>query len=162
MEMSSNEPIGEAENILLKHTDSSRLKMTLQGKTMYDYSNDAFPYTIFPDGIHVEIFNENDTITKTVIEADAAYIYDLTDIIDLQGNVVVTTTEGNKFKGEQMYWNQKDKWIFTDHKFQTLLKNDKTSETVGETSGIRFDSDQELRNVLVGQPDDTFINRDEQ
>jgi LPS export ABC transporter protein LptC len=162
MQISSNEPIGEAKNMFLKHTDSSRLKMTLRGETMMDYSNDTFPYTIFPDGIYVEIFNDNDTLSKTTIIANAAYIYDRTDIIDLQGDVVVITSEGNKFMGDQMYWNQKDKWIFTNEKFKTLLKNDKTSETVGETTGVRFDSDQQLENVLVGQPDDIFINKQDQ
>lgn len=162
MQISSNEPIGEAEYIFLKHTDSSRLQMTLQGQTMLDYSNDAFPYTVFPDGIYVEIFNNKDTIATTTIKANKAHIYDLTDIIDLQGNVIVTTSEGNKFMGDQMYWNQKDRWIFTNQNFQTLLKNDKTAETFGRTTGIRFDSDQKLENVLVGQPDDIFINRQKQ
>jgi LPS export ABC transporter protein LptC len=162
MQISSNEPIGEAKNMFLKHTDSSRLKMTLRGETMLDYSNDTFPYTVFPDGIFVEIFNDNDTLSKTTIRANTAYIYDRTDIIDLIGDVVLTTSEGNKFMGDQMYWNQKDKWIFTNQKFQTLLKNDKTSETVGETTGVRFDADQQLEQVLVGQPDDIFINRQNQ
>lgn len=158
MELSSNEPIGEAENMLLKYTDSGVIRMTLQGKKMLDFSNDEFPYTHFPEGVIVEIFNQKQKNGKTTITADRGLSYDVTDIIDLQGNVVVTDADGNTFIGDQMYWNQNDKWIFTNDRFKTFLKNKDTGELFGKTSGKRYDSDQKLENAQVGEPDDVFIN----
>ncbi|MGB5980810.1 MAG: LPS export ABC transporter periplasmic protein LptC [Nonlabens sp.] len=161
MELSSNEPIGEAENMLLKYTDSGLVRMTLQGKKMLDFSNDEFPYTHFPEGVTVEIFNKAQENSKTTITADRGLSYDVTDIIDLQGNVVVTDSDGNTFMGDQMYWNQKDKWIFTNDRFKTFLKNKDTGELFGKTSGKRYDSDQKLENAQVGEPDDVFINNND-
>lgn len=132
--------------------------MTLQGHKMLDFSNDEFPYTHFPDGVEVEIFSKTQDNNKTTITADVGYNYDLTDIIDLQGNVVVTDSDGNTFMGDQMYWNQKEKWIFTNDRFKTYLKNKETGELFGRTSGKRYDSDQTLKNAQVGEPDDEFIN----
>lgn len=157
MELSSNEPIGEAENMLLKYSDSGSIQMTLKGKKMLDFSNDAFPYTHFPEGIHVELFNKKDT-TKTTIVADIATVYDATDIIDLKGNVVVKDSDGNTLMGEQLFFNQSDKWIFTNDRFRTFLVKNDTGEEFGKTSGKRFDADQDLNNAQVGEPDDQFIN----
>lgn len=158
MELSSNEPVGEAEAMLLKHTDSGRLKMTLTGEKMLDFSNDEFPYTHFPEGIFVEIFNGNDSLQKTTIKANEALIYDSTDIMDLRGDVVIVDSDENVIRTNQMFFNQRDKWIFTNDKFKTYLKNKNTGEEFGQTSGSGFDADQKMQNVSVRQPDDTFIN----
>ncbi len=162
MEMSSNEPIGEVENMLLKHTDSGKLKLSLQGKNMLDFSNDDFPYTHFPDGIKVTIYETlQDSTAITTILADQATSYDLTDIVDLRGNVRIIRADGNTFAGDQLYWDQSDKWIFTNQAFETRLKDAETQADLGNTSGTVLDSDENLKLVQVRKADDAFlINQD--
>jgi len=135
----SNEPSSEVEKLLLKHTDSGMLKVTLSGKLMLDYSNDAFPYTEFPKGLKVEVFDiESNPENKTTITSDYGVIYNETNLVDLTGNVKIVTSDGNTFYGEQLYWNQDAKWIFTDQPFRTDLKEK------GKTSGDILDSSEQL------------------
>ncbi len=158
MELASNEPMGEAVNILLKHTDSGRLKMQLSGDKMLDFSNDAFPYTEFPEGIHVRVYeNPKDTLTYTTIIADRAMAYDETDLFDLRGNVQIINSDGNTFNGEQLYWDQIGKHIFTDQDFTIYLKDDETGDQVGVKTGSSMDANEELTEVTINNARDKFV-----
>jgi len=118
MQLTYNEPIGEVEQMLLKHTDSGYIKMKLAGDKMLDFSNDSYPYTEFPDGIDVTIYEKKrDTSIRTTITANYGILYDDSKLVDLRGNVIITNADGNTFMGEQLYWDQTKQWIFTDEDF---------------------------------------------
>lgn len=147
----SNQPSSEVENLLLKHTDSGKLKVTLRGAEMLDFSNDFFPYTEFPKGIIVEVYQaSNDTTEKTIITADYAIIFNQTDLVDLQGDVRIIASDGSTFYGDQLYWDQRAQWIFTDHSFRTDLKNN------NKTSGDILDSNEKLTEALVRNSSDVY------
>lgn len=118
MQLTSNEPIGEVEKMLLKHTDSGYIKMKLSGDKMLDFSNDSYPFTEFPEGIDVTIYeNKIDTSITTTITANYGILYDESKLVDLRGNVIITDADGNTFMGEQLYWDQTKQWVFTDEEF---------------------------------------------
>jgi len=79
---------------------------------MLDYSNVDFPFTEFPKGIDVTLYDKNDK--KTFVRSDYAISYAGTDIIDLQGNVKITTQDGQLLQTEQLYFDQKNEWFFTE------------------------------------------------
>jgi len=164
MEIASNEPVGEVENMLLKHTDSGKLKLTLQGEKMLDFSNDDFPYTQFPDGIKVEVYEYRNNKTEvTTITANMGTLYDITDLVDLKGNVKIITSDGNTFTGEQLYWDQTAKWIFTNQPpFEIVLKDPKTKEEVGRITATVLDASENLKIYQARNPDDTFISKSNQ
>jgi LPS export ABC transporter protein LptC len=164
MEIASNEPVGEVENMLLKHTDSGKLKLTLQGEKMLDFSNDEFPYTQFPDGIKVEVYEYRNNKTEvTTITANAGTLYDKTNLVDLKGNVKIITSDGNTFSGEQLYWDQTAKWIFTNQPpFEIVLKDPKTKEEVGRITATVLDASEDLKIYQARNPDDTFISKSKQ
>jgi len=164
MEIASNEPASEGENMLLKHTDSGKLKLTLQGKKMLDFSNDEFPYTQFPDGIKVEVYEYRNNQTEvTTITANAGTLYDQTNLVDLKGNVKIITSDGNTFTGEQLYWDQTAKWIFTNQPpFEIVLKDPKTKEEVGRITATVLDASEDLKIYQARNPDDTFISKSKQ
>ena len=107
-----NEPIGVAEHINLKYTDSGRLKANLLSPKMLDYSNRDFAFSEFPDGVVLHLFDENKQ--RNIIVADYAIVYNETDLIDLRGNVIITSNAKDTVYTEQLYYNQKDDWIFTN------------------------------------------------
>lgn len=151
MNQVSNEPSGEVENMLLKHTDSGLLKVTLSGKLMLDYSNDQFPYTEFPNGLKVEVYDHSKTPVDIItITADYGITYRETNLTDLIGNVEIETTDGNKFYGEQLYWDQNSEWIFTNKSFRTELTNSSA------TSGDIIDSNEKLTEALVRNASDAY------
>ncbi len=158
MELASNEPMGEAVNILLKHTDSGKLKLELSGERMLDFSNDQFPFTEFPEGLNVKVYeNPADSTKFTTIIADHAFAYDDTDLFDLRGNVNIINSDGNTFVGDQLYWDQNGKHIFTDEPFVIYLKDKETGEDMGTKRGSSMDANEKLTNVTINNARDKFV-----
>ncbi len=139
-----NQPIGEAENIDLKYTefkeDTVKLLANLISPKMLDYSNRGFAFSEFPDGIELKIYDDDNN--KTTITSKYAIVYSETDIIDLQGDVVIATHTKDTLFTEQLYYNQKLEWVFTNHPFYF-------KRTTGFTKGNGFDSDKEFKNFQM-------------
>ncbi|WP_458628804.1 LPS export ABC transporter periplasmic protein LptC [Winogradskyella sp. PC D3.3] len=139
-----NQPIGEAENIDLKYTefeeDTVRLLANLLSPKMLDYSNRRFAFSEFPIGIELKIYDKNNNLTT--ITSNYAIVYSDTDIIDLRGNVQIATHEKDTLFTEQLFYNQKLEWLFTNEPW--LFKR------FGSPShGIGFDSDKEFKNFQL-------------
>ncbi len=138
--VSENEPIGVAENINLKHTDSGRVTANLISTKMLDYSNRDFPYNEFVDGLTLYLYDNNNK--KSTIVADYAIVYSDTDLIDLQGHVVITTQDGNVLQSDQLFYDQKKEWLFTNNPVTFKTKTD-------IINGNGFDSDTKFQNAEV-------------
>lgn len=118
MQKTSIQPEGIVEDINLKHTDSGRVKLHLISKKMLDFSNKEFSHTIFPEGIELHLYEISDEEKETIIISDYAITYDKTDLIDLRGNVKITLPDGKIIFAEQLYYDQKTEWIFTNSEYK--------------------------------------------
>src|SRR5690606_3274930 len=134
-------PVGQSENINLKYTDSGRVKAILVSPLMLDYSNLEYGYNEFPKGVHVTLFGERDE--KSYVESDYAITYAKTDIIDLQGNVKITSHDGSRLETQQLYYDQKNEWFYTEKNFKF------TNPDGGflEGPGIDFSKDFKVMNA---------------
>jgi LPS export ABC transporter protein LptC len=141
-----NQPIGEAENIDLKYTelkaDTTEVKLlaNLLSPKMLDYSNRAFAFSEFPEGIELKVYNDDGN--KTTITSEYAIFYTETDLIDLRGNVVIATHLKDTLFTEQLYYNQKLEWVFTNERF--VFK-----QISGKTNGYGFDSDKTFKKYQI-------------
>lgn len=119
-------PQGVAENFVLTYTKAvenlgsedtanSKVMAILTSPISEDYDNLRFPYRTFPNGLQVDFFDEDNN--KSVIKADYGIIYSATNLIDLQGNVVIESHDGKKLEAPQLYWDRANEWIFTQTKF---------------------------------------------
>lgn len=133
-------PAAETENINLKYTDSGKVKAILVSPVMLDYSNMQYKFNEFPEGIHVTLFDGNNNSTDII--ADYAISYDDTDIIDLQGNVLITSADGKKLETEQLYYDQKNEWFYTEKRFKFTDKDGYI-----EGPGIDFSKDFKVVNA---------------
>jgi len=115
----SSGPLTIAENINTKYTDSGRLKSILKSPKMLNYSNREFAYYEFPEGVDLILFDDNNNQSHVV--ADYAIVYNETDLIDLRGNVVLNTHNKDTLFAEQLFYDQKGEWLFTNKpvKFRT-------------------------------------------
>ena len=134
-------PSVEADNVDLKYTDSGKIKAILVSPKMLDYSNAKYPFTEFPKGIHVTLYDDNQK--KSFVDSDYAITYAKTDIIDLQGNVKITSSDGKLLQTEQLYYDQKNEWFFTEKHFKY------TDEAGGylEGPGVDFSKDFKVFNM---------------
>jgi LPS export ABC transporter protein LptC len=127
-------PAGEADDFNLKYTDSGRITSILESKKMLDYANVEFPYTEFPKGVLVTLYDNK--CKKTFIRSNYAITFKGTDIIDLQNQVKISNEFGQVLETEQLYYDQKNEWFFTEKKFKFT---DPKGVSFGE--GIDFSKD---------------------
>lgn len=132
-------PSGEADSIDLKYTDSGKIKSILVSPKMLDYATVEFPFTEFPKGLKVTMYDNNGK--KTFVTSKYAITFKNTDLIDLQGNVKITNEAGQLFETEQLYFDQKNEWFYTEKRFKFT---DAKGFTYGE--GVDFSKDFKIIN----------------
>jgi len=144
-------PSGEAEKINLKYTDSGRITAILVSPKMMEYATVAFPFTDFPKGVDVTLYDKNNK--RTIILADYATSYKSTNIIDLKGNVTISSQDGQILETDQLYFDQKNEWFFTE-------KNFKFTDPKGTSNGQGIDFSKDFK-VINSQKITGEIESDE-
>ena len=127
-------PVGEAKDFNLKYTDSGKIKAVLVSPQMLDYSHLEFPFTEFPKGIAVTVYDEQGD--SSFITAKYAISYTKSNLIDLSNKVKITTHDGKILETEQLYYDQKNEWFFTQKAYKFTDKG-----SVIEGLGIDFSKD---------------------
>lgn len=132
-------PSGEADKINLKYTDSGRITAVLVSPKMREFASVDFPFTEFPKGIDVTLFDKNGK--KTFIKSDYATSFKSTNIIDLKGNVKINSQDGQTLETDQLYFDQKNEWFFTENSFKFT-----DPKGVSNGKGIDFSKDFKVIN----------------
>lgn len=138
--LSEFSPSGNADSITLKYTDSGRIKAILVASKMLDYATVKYPFTEFPNGIDVTLYDQK--TKRTFIRSDYAIQFKGTEIIDLQGNVKINTEDNQLLETEQLYFDQKNNWFFTEGKFKFTAP-----KGISNGEGIDFNSDFTIMNT---------------
>ncbi len=105
---------------------------------MMNFSNASFPYFEFPLDIEVILYDKNNNQTK--ITADYAISYSNSDLIDLRGNVTISTHLGDTLISDQLYYDRAEEWLFTNYDFR-YISDDK------DIYGKGFDSDKTFEKI---------------
>ena len=138
LETPEDAPQAVGEGINLKYTDSGKVVATLKSEKMREFSNKDFPYRDFPDGLEVVFIDKENK--KNTVTANYGVIYHETGLVDLQGNVLIVTSDSTVLSAQQLYWDQNRNWIFTDNPNTIRFRNGASNEGEG------FDSNQEFSN----------------
>lgn len=143
-------PSGDANDINLKYTDSGRIRAILVSPKMLDYETVAFPFTEFPKGIDVTIYDNKGK--RTFITSDYAVSYKMTNLIDLQGNVKIKSQSGQTLETQQLYYDQKNDWFYTEKNFTFT-----DPKGVSSGRGIDFSKDFKVINSqeIAGEVEST-------
>jgi LPS export ABC transporter protein LptC len=140
-------PQGVAQNFTVVYTEApegmgvqdsaySRVIAVLTSPISEDFDNQPFKFRTFPKGLKVDFFDEKDQ--KSVISAEYGIIYSQTNLIDLRGNVVIESHDGKILETDQLYFDRKDNWIFTEAAFTYTNPED---GTIMEGQGMDFNKD---------------------
>ncbi len=132
-------PSGEADDFNLKYTDSGRITSILISQKMLDYAVVKYPFTEFPKGIDVTFYDKDGR--KTFIRSNYAVQYKQTQVIDLQGDVRISNEAGQLMETDQLYYDQKNEWFYTDRPFKLT-----DPKGVGFGQGIDFSKDFKIVN----------------
>ncbi len=139
MNLKDEEPVAVGKIINLKFTDSGKITVNLIAPLLRDYSNFKFPYREFPEGIILYFWDEDE---KNTVSSDYAVEYKSTGLVDLRGNVIITTSDSTIINAKQLYWDQINKWIFTNQSYQIKFADGSYND------GSHFDSNQEFTTFL--------------
>lgn len=137
-----NLPIGVAENIFNVHTDSGRVDVKFSAPLLHDFTNrKKHPYTEFPKGVKIVSFDKDQD--SLVITGNYAIAYNKTSISEIKGNVVIENFgEQKKLLTEQLFWDQKTKYFYTEEAFTLYTDTD-------TIFGTGFDASEDLEEFMA-------------
>jgi LPS export ABC transporter protein LptC len=140
-------PGGDADFVNLKYTDSGKIKSILVSPKMLDYSNVDFAFTEFPKGVDVTIYDDKGK--RTFIKSNYAVSYKQTNIIDLQGKVKITSESGQILETEQLYFDQKNEWFYTEKKYKlTDAQNGSTGQGIDFSKDFKTINSQRIQGEI--------------
>ncbi|HEA31081.1 MAG TPA: LPS export ABC transporter periplasmic protein LptC [Leeuwenhoekiella sp.] len=133
-------PAAKGEGIVLRYTDSGMVKATLRTPYMLDYSISEFPYQEFPDGIDVTFVGDDKK--ENHITSKYAKLFKQTNLVDLRKNVVLILSDSTTLKTSQLYWDQRNNWVFTNKAYTINFPDGSFN------NGQGFDSSENFKNFL--------------
>lgn len=137
-----NLPIGKAYDINHIHTDSGRIDIKMKAPIMLDFSNrDMQPYSEFPKGLKlITIDKKGDSIS---IKGNYAKSYGKTEVAELKGDIVIYNyAKRHKLVTEQIFWDQKTHYFFTEKEFVFYTQTD-------TIYGVGFEATEDLKTWWV-------------
>lgn len=144
----SKTPAAITENFVLKYTDSAQTRAILDSPLNIDYTNQKFPYSEFPEGLNIKFYeNQGDS---TNISADYGIVYYKTKMVSLVGSVTIETSDGNKIKSSQIYWDPEQEWLFTE-------ENIVFSSDEYDINAKMLDADRSFKLLKTGQLNGNFL-----
>ncbi len=139
-----NLPIVEANNFETLYTDSGTIRFLLKTPKLLRFENDGKAYSEFPNGVHIEQYDNNQKITSS-ITADYAKQFEKEEKWEAKNNVIVTNSKGDTLKTEHLIWEEKTEKIYTEE-FVKIISEDRVITGKGLTS------DQDMQNWTIKKP----------
>jgi len=133
-----NVPIGVAKNTNHVYKDSGRITSKMMTPLLYDFSNrEAHPYSEFPKGIKIITINTNG-VDSTTVTGNYGVSYNKTSVSEIKGDVIIFNhTDEVKLETNQLFWDQKEKYFFTEDGFRLTTPRD-------TINGFGFEANQDL------------------
>ena len=113
---SEMDPLATSFDIRMVYTDSLKINSILTAPKHEDFRNLFFKYSIFPEGLKL-VFYDNFGCPN-IVEADYGTVYKNTSILDLVGNVKISSSAGDYLETNQLYWDAESDWFFTNKNFK--------------------------------------------
>ena len=132
---------------LISDSGITRYKLVTDNWKVFDKANE--PYWFFPEGIYIERFDSLFQVEAKIL-ADTAWNYTDKQLWRLKGNVDIRNMEGEMFLSDELFWNQKEKKVYSDKYIEI-----KRGET--ELKGYGFESNQEMTDYRIFRPHDGKI-----
>jgi len=136
--------ITDSVTTLISDSGITRYKLVADVWKVFDKAKE--PYWLFQEGIYIERFTPDFSIEATV-KADTAWYYTQKDLWKLKKNVHVENMEGDVFESEELFWDQKNKRVYSDQ-FIEIKRG------VTEMKGYAFESNEAMTDYRIIRPYD--------
>jgi LPS export ABC transporter protein LptC len=122
-------------------TDSGKVAYRFITPEMNQYDNREQPYTEFPIGLHLIIYNDQQEIDAQIKSQYAIY-HESDDLWELQDNVEAVNFKNEVINTEQLFWDSRKHTIYSDE----FIKITTDQEIL---TGYGFESDERLENYTI-------------
>lgn len=156
LDTSTDYPNLVGEDIEVIYSDSGRVKIQMFATSMKQYNNAEKPYSEFPEGIKVYIFDTELEI-ESVIQANYAIYYNDEKLWHAKGNVIAENFQtGERLDSEELFWDEEKEEIYSNT-YTRIVNDDGTF--YGQNG---FKSNQSLTDyTLIGSRGVVNIKDDE-
>lgn len=150
----SETPVQVVDSLFMVQTDNGGLKMRVEADVMERYDNDTCSYELFPKGLHVFAYSEEDML-ETVLHSNNARHFKSkkhnTEMWSAFGNVIVQNImKQQTLETDTLYWDQANKEIYTDC-YVRMFTNDDFMQ------GFGMRSDEMARNAVLFRPFNSYV-----
>ena len=129
-------------------SDSGVTKYRISTKEWLIYDNAQEPYWLFPQGVYVEKFDSVFETEASIVSDTATYLKNKM-LWRLDKNVRLENLNGEVFRTEQVFWNQRDRTIYSDS-FIHIERDDEVIE------GFGFTSNEQMTQYTIRRPTGVF------
>ncbi len=129
-------------------SDSGYTRYHITSPLWLMYENLQEPYWKFPDGLFLEKY-DNDMRTDATIRCDSAIYLSQRRIWQLDGNVRMRNTAGDRFLTQQLFWDQQKHQVYSDS-FIHIERSNRIIE------GFGFQSNEQMTSYRVNKPSGIF------
>lgn len=160
MEQEENMSVEEAQNVVIRYTDSAVLKAKITAPVLLRYPKRKEAYTEMPKGLYAIFY---DQYGKEDSHLSAAYgiNYEAKKLIKLTDSVRVVNNKGEELKSEELFWDQQEKRIYTNT-FVRIIRNGETLRGDGFESNESFTKYRILKPAGPVTVQDNLLKEDEE
>lgn len=130
--------VNELESVI---TDSGKVAYRFITPEMNQYKNRERPYTEFPKGLHLIVYNDMKDIDAQ-IKSNYAIYYEDENLWELQNNVEAVNFKNEVINTEQLFWDTKKHLVYSDE----FIKITTEKEIL---TGYGFESDEKFENYTI-------------
>ena len=150
----SETPVQTVDSLFMVQTKNGGLKMRVEADVMERYENDTCSYELFPKGLHVFAYSEEDLL-ETVLHSNNAKHFKSkkgdNEYWSAFGNVSVQNImKQQTLETDTLYWDQTKKEIYTDC-YVRMFTNDDFMQ------GYGMRSDEMARNTILYRPFNSYV-----
>ncbi len=132
---------GKEVEILFTEDGLPTIRIIAPTAVRYNTEPPDLPYTVFPDGLKLYVYNENGDLDSE-LSANEGKMTDNSDDLEVNGDVVIINEKEEQLNTENLTWNKKDKKIRSEG-FVKIFTNDEI------IYGSGFEADENFTNYVI-------------
>lgn len=150
----ANTPLQAVDSMYLVQTKNGRIEMRVATPVLERYERDTATIELFPKGIHVYAYTEDEVLESTIVSDEASHVKyknGNSEIWKAYGNVVVKNiVKQQTMESDTIYWDRAKSEIYTDC-YVRMYSPD------GFIQGYGMRSDERARNSIILRPFNNYM-----
>ena len=130
-------------------TDSGILKYRLIAQEIFQFDDtEGGTFIDFPKGLHYFVYNKDEEI-ETQIKCNYAIYYQTIELWELKNDVEIINAEGSVVNSEHIFWDTREKRIYSDEFVKITTKDD-------IITGYGFETDEDIKTYTIRRASGEF------